>query len=159
MKKTNLFMFAAGIVLATANAPVTMAQKTQVEAITSSTLPVTRVTEGTDGTSRVYKGAAPSAAKIRANGDSAGVTDLSITDESVHIAAPANIGGSFYFNAPEKILNISVYGLAGNCIGSVDCGESELKLPASSLNITQPGVYVISIKTSTCITARKVALK
>lgn len=50
MKKTNLFMFAAGIVLATANAPVTMAQKTQVEAITSSTLPVTRVTEGTDGT-------------------------------------------------------------------------------------------------------------
>lgn len=108
----------------------------------------------------ISNGAAQSVAKARAKGsNTAGVSGLSITDESVQIMAPANINGSFSIYAPENIQKVSVYGLAGNCIGSVNGKESCANIAASSLNITQPGVYVISVETSTGITSKKVAIK
>lgn len=104
--------------------------------------------------------AAQSVAKARAKGsNTAEVSGFSITDESVQIMAPANINGFFSIYAPEKIQKISVYGLAGNCIGSVNGKESYANIAASFLNITQPGVYVISVETSNGITSKKVAIR
>lgn len=109
---------------------------------------------------RISEGAAQSVAKSRAKGgNTAGVTELAITDESVQIAAPANINGAFAINAPEKIQKVAIYVMAGNCIGFVNCKESNVNIPASSLNITQPGIYVISVETSSGITSKKVVLK
>lgn len=108
----------------------------------------------------ISNGTAQSVAKARAKGsNTAGVSGLSITDESVQIAVPANTSGSFTINAPEKIQKVSVYGLAGNCIGSVNCKETYVNLLVSSLNITQPGVYIISVETLNGITSKKVAIK
>lgn len=104
--------------------------------------------------------ATQSAAKKRAKDTgTADVSSLTIDGKSVKVVAPANIGGSFYIDASEKIQNVSVYGMAGNCIGSIYCEESELNIPASYLNITQPGVYIINVKTSTGMTAKKIAIK
>lgn len=109
---------------------------------------------------RISEGAAQSVAKARAKvGNTAGVAELAITDESVQIAIPANINGVFAINAPEKIQKVAVYMMEGNCIGSVNCKESCANIPASSLNITQPGIYVISVETSSGITSKKVVLK
>lgn len=109
---------------------------------------------------RISNGAAQSVAKARSKGsNTAGVSGLSITDESVQIAVPANTSGSFTINAPEKIQKVSVYGLAGNCIGSVNCKETYVNLSVSSLNITQPGIYIISVETSNGVTSKKVAIK
>jgi hypothetical protein len=109
---------------------------------------------------RISNGAAQSVAKARSKGsNTAGVSGLSITDESIQIAVPANTSGSFTLNAPEKIQKVSVYGLAGNCIGSVNCKENYVNLPVSSLNITQPGIYIISVETSNGVTSKKVAIK
>lgn len=109
---------------------------------------------------RISEGAAQSVAKARAKGgNTAGVAELAITDESVQIAIPANINGVFAINAPEKIKKVAIYMMAGNCIGSVNCKESCANIPASSLNITQPGIYVISVETSSGITSKKVVLK
>lgn len=108
----------------------------------------------------ISNGAAQSVAKSRAKGsNTAGVSEMSITDESVQIVVPANINGSFSINDAEKIQKVSVYGLAGICIGSVNCKDAYVNLPASSLNITQPGIYVISIETSNGVTSKKVAIK
>lgn len=108
----------------------------------------------------ISNGVAQSIAKARAKGsNTAGVSGLSITDESVLINVPANISGSFSIYAPEKIQKISVYGLAGNCIGFVNGKESCLNIAASALNITQPGVYFICVETSNGITSKKVAIK
>lgn len=108
----------------------------------------------------ISNGVAQSIAKARAKGsNTAGVSGLSITDESILINVPANISGSFSIYAPEKIQKISVYGLAGNCIGFVNGKESCLNIAASALNITQPGVYFICVETSNGITSKKVAIK
>lgn len=108
----------------------------------------------------ISNGVAQSIAKARAKGsNTAGGSGLSITDESVLINVPANISGSFSIYAPEKIQKISVYGLAGNCIGFVNGKESCLNIAASALNITQPGVYCICVETSNGITSKKVAIK
>lgn len=109
---------------------------------------------------RISEGAAQSVAKARAKAaNTAGVTEMSITDESVQITVPANMNDSFSINATEKINKVSAYGLAGNCIGSVNGQESCAIIPASSLNITQPGIYVISVETSNGVTSKKVAIK
>lgn len=108
----------------------------------------------------ISNGVAQSIAKSRAKGsDTSGVTELSITDESVQIDVPATINGSFSIYASEKIRKVSVYGLAGNCIGSVNGKESCENIAVSSLNITQPGWYVISVETSNGITSKKVVIK
>lgn len=109
---------------------------------------------------RISEGAAQAVAKARAKGgNTAGVTELAITDESVRIAVPENISGSFSINAPEKIQKVSIYGLAGNYISTVNCKDYSANIPASSLNITQTGIYVISVETSNGITSKKVVLK
>ena len=109
---------------------------------------------------RVSEDTAPSVAKARAKGaNTAGVSILSITDESVQIAVPANISGSLSINAPDKIQKVSIYGLAGNCIGSVNCKESCANIPVSSLNIPYPGTYIISVETASGITSKKVSIK
>lgn len=109
---------------------------------------------------RVSEGAAQSVAKSRAKGSNiAGVSELSIKDESVQINVPASISGFFSIYASEKIQKVSAYGLAGNCIGMVNGKDSCANIAASSLNITQPGVYVISVETLNGITSKKVAIK
>lgn len=42
---------------------------------------------------------------------------------------------------------------------NVNGKESCANIPASSLNITQPGVYVISVETSNGVTSKKVIIK
>lgn len=109
---------------------------------------------------RISEGAAQSMAKARAKAaNTAGVTEMSITDESVQIAIPENINDSFSINTTEIIHKVSIYGLAGNRIGSVNCNESCAIIPTSSLNINHPGIYVISVETSNGVISKKVAIK
>lgn len=109
---------------------------------------------------RISNEAAQSVAKARSKGyNTASVSGLSITEESLQIAVPANTSGSLTLHSPVKIQKVSVYGLAGNCIGSVNCNESYVDLSLYSLNITQPGIYIISVETQNGVTSKKVAIK
>lgn len=109
---------------------------------------------------RISEAEAQSMAKSRAKGpNTAGVSEASIANESVQIAAPTNMSGSFIINTTEKIQKVYIYGLAGNCIGSVNCKESYANIPVASLNITQPGIYIISVETANEVTSNKVVLK
>lgn len=109
---------------------------------------------------RISEGNAQSVAKSRAKvANTAGVSKLSITGGSVQIITPSNITGFFSINTSERIQKVSVYGLAGNCIGAVNCKESCANIPVSSLNITQPGIYVISVETANGVTSRKVVIR
>lgn len=109
---------------------------------------------------RISEDAAQSVAKARAKStDTAIVSSPSIINETVQIAFPVNINGHFAINATDKIQTVSVYGLAGNCLGVVNCQESCVNISASSLNITQPGIYVISVETTNGVTSKKVAIK
>lgn len=109
---------------------------------------------------RISEEAALSMAKARAKGvNTAGVSEPSIINESVQITGPVNLNGSFSINAPEKVLKVSVYGLAGNCIGSINCKESYVDIPALSLNIIQPGIYVISVETVNGVASKKISVK
>ena len=107
----------------------------------------------------ISEGASQSAAKSRAkDANTAGVSDVSVTDESVRIYVPANIYDSFSIKATDRIHKISAYGLAGNCIGSIKWQESCAVIPAYCLNITQPGIYVICVETSNGVTSKKVVI-
>lgn len=108
---------------------------------------------------RVPEGAAQSVARLRAKGaDAAGVHALPAVDESVKIEAPANIGGSISITADENIQKVSAYRLAGELIGSAGCEGSRVEMPASSLNISRPGVYVISVQTTNGAASAKIAV-
>lgn len=109
---------------------------------------------------RISEGAAQSVAKSRAKGaNTAEVSEMPITDDTVQINVPANVSESFTLYASEQIQKVSVFGLAGNCIGFVNGKESYINIASSSLNITQPGVYVIRVDTSNGVTIKKVAIK
>jgi len=109
---------------------------------------------------RVSEEAAQSVAKARDRGtDTAEVFSPSIIDESVMIIGPENINGQFSITANDNIQKVSVYGLAGNCVGSVNGNGSCIYMPASSLNITQRGIYIISVETATGVTSKKVTVK
>lgn len=82
-----------------------------------------------------------------------------IRDTAVRVIGPKNVNGTLSVTADENIQKISVYGLAGNCIGSFNCKESNVSLPASSLNMSQPGIYVISVKTTAGVTSQKIMIK
>lgn len=109
---------------------------------------------------RLYEGDAPSVAQARAKSvNTAGVSETAINEEPVQITGPYNINGALSISANEKIQKVSVYGLAGNCIGSVKDMESCCNIPASSLNITQPGIYIVSVETTNGITSKKFAVR
>ena len=109
---------------------------------------------------RVTEEAAQSMSKARAKGDdTAKVTAVSIPDAAVRIIGPDNVGGTVSVSADEMIRKVSVYGLAGNCIGSFSCNGSNVDIPASLLNMSQPGVYVINVETATGMASKKIIVK
>lgn len=78
---------------------------------------------------RIAEGNAQSVAKARAKGTNATSTSgLSVKEGSIQITASANISGVLSINAPEKIQKVSVYGLAGNLICSVNCKELKFRI-------------------------------
>ncbi len=91
--------------------------------------------------------------------DTADVSIPSILDESVQITGPNNLNGTLSITASERIHKVSAYGLAGNCIGSVNGRDASIYIPTSYLNMTQPGIYVINVETANGVTSRKVAVK
>ena len=96
-----------------------------------------------DITARLPKGSVLSIGhgESRGSNATAGLCGMSATEESIRIAVPSSTGGSFSIVASERIRKVSVYGLEGNRLGSVDCRESSADIPTSSLNINQPGIY------------------
>ena len=94
----------------------------------------------------------------RGSNATAGLCGQSVTEESVRIAVPNNTGGSFSIAAAGRIQKVSVYGLEGNLLGSVNCRESSADIPASSLNINRPGIYVVCVETADGVTSRKVVV-
>lgn len=100
------------------------------------------------------------AAKSKSKGsNTAGVSEQTVRGESVQIIGPANISGSISVYASDKIHKISVYGLVGNCIGTINGKDTYEIIEASTLNITQPGIYVISVETASGTTSKKIAIK
>lgn len=109
---------------------------------------------------RISEGAAQSVAKSRVKStNTTGISRMSITKDTSLIYVPENTSGAFAINASANIQKVSIYGLAGNCIGSVNCKESNATIPASTLNIIQPGIYIISVETSNGITSKKISIK
>lgn len=109
---------------------------------------------------RLSEGAAQSLEKSRGKGgDTAGTSYALMINESVTVEVPGNLSGSFSIAANESIGNVYAYGLAGDCIGSVSGSGLCIEIPASSLNITRPGIYIISVETENGVTSRKVAVK
>ena len=109
---------------------------------------------------RMSEGTEQSMAKSKGKGrDTAGISCQSLINESIKVVVPDNLNGSFSITSDERIVKVSAYGLAGDCIGSVGCKGSYVVLPASSLNIHMPGIYVIGVETANGIISRKVAVK
>lgn len=109
---------------------------------------------------RVTEEAVQSMSKARAKGDGTSkVTGGSMPDTSVRIIVPDNVGGNLSVSADEMIRKVSVYGLAGNRIGSFSCNGSNVDIPASLLNMSQPGVYVINVETATGMASKKIIVK
>lgn len=97
---------------------------------------------------RISEGSSQSVAKSKAkDSNEATESERLMADESVHINLPADINRNIVINASEKIQKVAVYGPAGNCLGSVNCNESYVNMRLSSLNINQPGVYIVSVET------------
>ncbi len=107
----------------------------------------------------VASGTVQSASKMRAKRGDTTATSAPSIDTSIRIISPQNVNGILSVTANEDIQKISVYGLAGNCLGSFNCDESNVSLPASSLNMSQPGIYVISVETTAGVTSQKIIIK
>lgn len=109
---------------------------------------------------RMQEGNVRSVSKSRAKSENpADVSTPSITDVSVRITGPDNVAGTLSIIANENIQKVSVYGLSGNIVASVNCKESRVDIPASSLNMAEPGIYVISVETLTGMISEKIAVK
>jgi hypothetical protein len=103
---------------------------------------------------------AQSVAKLRAqSANTASVTKMSTIGKTVNVSISTNIRGLVSINASDDIQKVSIYGLSGIFIGSVNCKESDVNIPVSSLNITQPGIYVISVETSNGVTTKKLVIR
>lgn len=109
---------------------------------------------------RVSQGAAKSVARSRANGSgTAEVSKLPVMDDSVIIPGVVSLDGMLTISANETIQNVTVYGLAGNLIGSAKAKESSADIPVYSLNISQPGIYIVSVETANGLTSKKIIAK
>lgn len=109
---------------------------------------------------RILEDSAESLTKMRAKKtDTTGMSTNSKSDESVRIIGPANIDGIITISAKERIRRVLIYGLDGNRIGSINVECSTANIQTSALNITQPGIYVVSVETVNGVTCKKVAVK
>ncbi len=109
---------------------------------------------------RILEDSAESLTKMRAKKtDTTGMSTNSKSDESVRIIGPANIDGIITISAKERIRRVLIYGLDGNRIGSINVECSTANIRTSALNITQPGIYVVSVETVNGVTCKKVAVK
>lgn len=61
--------------------------------------------------------------------------------------------------ATDDNYNFKNFEVEAYTAGSVNANESCANIPVSTLNITQPGVYVISVVTRNGVISKKVAIK
>lgn len=110
---------------------------------------------------RVLEDSAESVAKVRAetSNNTTEIPTHSILDESILIIGPENINGNIIISAKEKIQRVSLYELDGNRIGSINVEGSTANIPASALNMTQSGIYVVIVETGNGTNYKKVAVK
>lgn len=81
-----------------------------------------------------------------------------IVDTTV-ISIPATVNGTLSISGPEKIESISVYGVAGNCIGTVAVDKLNISIPIRDLMVTTSGIYIVCIKTTSGMISKKFAVR
>lgn len=80
-------------------------------------------------------------------------------DNDVNIPSNIERGADLTISATGLINNVSVYTLYGVVLSSVNVGDVVLSTSTSTLNISQPGVYIIRVETTKGETSRKVIVK
>lgn len=110
---------------------------------------------------RVLEGSESAAAQMMAQRK--GTTGMSVisTKKENSVIIPNNVerGSLLTVDAAEKINRISVFNLSGNCIGSASGKGKSVVISTSHLNMSQPGIYVISVETEKGITSKKVIVR
>lgn len=87
-------------------------------------------------------------------------TSKEINSALVDVVSPSDTYGDFSIRANESIKNIIVSDFSGNIVGSVsDVNRSSIVVPASSVNIKEPGVYFLQIETVSGMATKKFVLK
>lgn len=108
----------------------------------------------------VPEGEASLALHMRAKeGSTSGTAGISIENNYVTIPSVVAIDGSLTVFASGNIRQVTLYGLTGNLIGSMCGSDSSLVVPMSSLHVTCPGIYVMSVETTDGVTSGKILVK
>ena len=87
-------------------------------------------------------------------------TSKEINSALVDVVSPSDTYGDFSIRANESIKNIIVSDFSGNIVGSVsDVNRSSIVVPASFVNIKEPGGYFLQIETVSGMATKKFILK
>ncbi len=101
----------------------------------------------------------PTAVKAPKSRETSESTSIPIVDNSVSIPGMVGLDATLTITATDNINRVSVFGLAGNRLGSIESGSPSISVPVSELNILQRGIYIVSVETATGVTSQKVVIK
>ncbi len=101
----------------------------------------------------------PTALKTPKSRDASESTSIPIVDNSVSIPGMVGLDATLTITATDNINRVSVFGLAGNRLGTIESGSPSISVPISELNILQRGIYIVSVETATGVTSQKVVIK
>ncbi len=101
----------------------------------------------------------PTALKTPKSRDVSESSSIPIADNSVSIPGMVGLDATLTITATDNINRISVFGLAGHRLGSIESGSPSISVPVSELNILQRGIYIVSVETATGVTSQKVVIK
>lgn len=88
------------------------------------------------------------------------ISNVSIADSSVKVPGIIEISSSLEIIANESICNISVFNLSGKCVASInDVSGNTVMLPVSKFNMTERGMYIVSVETINGVSSKKVIVK
>lgn len=100
-----------------------------------------------------------SSPKRAANSSSAGVKKLSSVNKEISFPGCVDLSGNLNISSENKIENVKIYNLAGINIGSVEFEDSVLSIPLSELNVTETGIYILTITTVDKSVSGKIIVK
>lgn len=93
------------------------------------------------------------------DGNASEVSEIASSNNSIEISTPNDINGHISITSKDIIESVSIYGLAGNCVYSVNLNNTNFFQPLSVLNIAQASIYVIRVETVNGIVSQKFAVR
>lgn len=108
---------------------------------------------------RVAESSSQAAARMMVQNSETGALSVDVRDSSIWMPGVAELASSFLITADGEIDRISVYGMSGECLGTVSGKGTSMPVSLSDLNVFLPGIYLVCVETVNGQSSQKVIVR